>query len=159
MTDHSIRGKVALIAGGAKNLGGLIARDLAQQGASAVAIHYNSDASRADAEKTVKVPAWLNDVTLYHNRGNSHWVGESSVYGDFSGLDDLATEHPRVVAERIERYANIIGRERVIAGTDCSFSTFAGFGVVDPEIVWAKLATLAEGAALASERLWRGVAA
>ena len=53
MTDHSIRGKVALIAGGAKNLGGLIARDLAQQGAAAVAIHYNSDASRADAEKTV----------------------------------------------------------------------------------------------------------
>ena len=53
MTDHSIPGKVALIAGGAKNLGGLIARDLAQQGATAVAIHYNSDASRADAEKTV----------------------------------------------------------------------------------------------------------
>ncbi|GAA0754923.1 glycosidase [Erythromicrobium ramosum] len=50
-----------------------------------------------EAEKTVKVPAWLNDVTLYHNRGNSHWVGESSVYGDFSGLDDLATENPRVV--------------------------------------------------------------
>ena len=50
MTDHSIPGKVALIAGGAKNLGGLIARDLAQQGATAVAIHYNSDASRADAE-------------------------------------------------------------------------------------------------------------
>ena len=53
MTDHSIRGKVALIAGGAKNLGGLIARDLAQQGAAAIAIHYNSDASHAEAEKTV----------------------------------------------------------------------------------------------------------
>ena len=63
-------------------------------------------------------------------------------------------EHPRVVAERIERYANIIGRERVIAGTDCGFSTFAGFGVVDPDIVWAKLKTLAEGAELASKRLW-----
>ncbi|OBV10406.1 alpha-amylase family glycosyl hydrolase [Erythrobacter dokdonensis] len=56
----------------------------------------------ADAEKNVKVPAWLNDVTLYHNRGNSHWIGESSVYGDFSGLDDLATENPRVVAGMIE---------------------------------------------------------
>ncbi|MFM7445816.1 MAG: alpha-amylase family glycosyl hydrolase, partial [Tabrizicola sp.] len=56
----------------------------------------------AEAEKNVKVPAWLNDVTLYHNRGNSHWVGESSLYGDFSGLDDLATEHPRVVSGMIE---------------------------------------------------------
>jgi 5-methyltetrahydropteroyltriglutamate--homocysteine methyltransferase len=73
------------------------------------------------------------------------------------GVIDSTTnfiEHPRVVAERIERYANIIGRERVIAGTDCGFSTFAGFGVVDPEIVWAKLKTLAEGAELASKKLW-----
>ncbi len=52
MTDHSIKGKVALIAGGAKNLGGLLARDLAKQGARAVVIHYNSAASRADAEAT-----------------------------------------------------------------------------------------------------------
>lgn len=52
MTDHSIKGKVALIAGGAKNLGGLLARDLAQQGARAVVIHYNSAASQADAEST-----------------------------------------------------------------------------------------------------------
>jgi glycosidase len=51
----------------------------------------------SEVERNVKVPAWLNDVTLYHNRGNSHWIGESSVYGDFSGLDDLATENPRVV--------------------------------------------------------------
>ncbi|MCL9982798.1 MAG: alpha-amylase family glycosyl hydrolase [Erythrobacter sp.] len=61
-----------------------------------------------DAEKSVKVPAWLNDVTLYHNRGNSHWVGESSVYGDFSGLDDLATEHPRVVAGMIDIFGQWI---------------------------------------------------
>lgn len=53
MADHSIQGKVALIAGGAKNLGGLIARDLAAQGAKAVAIHYNSAASKADADATV----------------------------------------------------------------------------------------------------------
>jgi len=73
------------------------------------------------------------------------------------GVIDSTTnfiEHPRVVAERIERYAGIIGRERVIAGTDCGFSTFAGFGVVDPDIVYAKLETLAEGAALASRKLW-----
>lgn len=55
-----------------------------------------------EAEKNVKVPAWLNDVTLYHNRGDSHWVGESAVYGDFVGLDDLATENPRVVAGMID---------------------------------------------------------
>ena len=73
------------------------------------------------------------------------------------GVIDSTTnfiEHPRVVAERIEKFAGIIGRERVIGGTDCGFSTFAGFGVVDPEIVYAKLKTLAEGAAIASERLW-----
>lgn len=49
------------------------------------------------ADQDVKVPAWLNDPTLYHNRGNSTWAGESVTYGDFSGLDDLMTEHPRVV--------------------------------------------------------------
>jgi neopullulanase len=62
----------------------------------------------SEAERDVKVPAWLNDVTLYHNRGNSHWVGESSVYGDFSGLDDLATEHPRVVAGMIDIFGQWI---------------------------------------------------
>ena len=73
------------------------------------------------------------------------------------GVIDSTTnfvEHPRVVAERIARFAAIIGRERVVAGTDCGFSTFAGFGAVDPDIVYAKLATLAEGAALASKSLW-----
>ena len=51
----------------------------------------------ADADKDVKVPAWLNDTTLYHNRGDSTYAGESSTYGDFSGLDDLFTENPKVV--------------------------------------------------------------
>ena len=71
------------------------------------------------------------------------------------GVIDSTTnfvEHPRVVAERIERFTNIVGRERVIGGTDCGFSTFAGFGAVDPDIVYAKLTALAAGAALASER-------
>lgn len=72
------------------------------------------------------------------------------------GVIDSTTnfiEHPRVVAERIWKFTDIFGGERVIAGTDCGFSTFAGFGAVDPDIVWAKLATLADGAALASARL------
>ena len=73
------------------------------------------------------------------------------------GVIDSTTnfiEHPRVVANRIVQFASIVGRERVIAGTDCGFSTFAGFGVVDPEIVYAKLTSLAQGAAIASDRLW-----
>jgi 5-methyltetrahydropteroyltriglutamate--homocysteine methyltransferase len=63
-------------------------------------------------------------------------------------------EHPLLVAERITRFADIVGRDRVIAGTDCGFSTFAGFGNVDAEIVYAKLGSLTEGAAIASKRLW-----
>ncbi|MBO0920636.1 pullulanase-type alpha-1,6-glucosidase [Cellulomonas sp. zg-ZUI222] len=56
------------------------------------------------AEADLKVPAWLNDPTLYHNRGNSTWEGESVTHGDFSGLDDLMTEHPTVVDGFVEVY-------------------------------------------------------
>ncbi len=63
-------------------------------------------------------------------------------------------EHPRLVAQRIERFADIVGRERVIAGTDCGFGTFAGFAAVDADIVYAKFAAMADGAAQASRRLW-----
>lgn len=63
-------------------------------------------------------------------------------------------EHPELVAERIERFAGIVGRERVIAGTDCGFGTFGGFGPVDPDIAWLKLASLVEGARIASSRLF-----
>jgi 5-methyltetrahydropteroyltriglutamate--homocysteine methyltransferase len=72
------------------------------------------------------------------------------------GVIDTTTnfiEHPRVVANRILGFVDLVGAERVIAGTDCGFSTFAGFGAVDPEVVYAKLATLAEGAELATTRL------
>ena len=62
------------------------------------------------AEKSVKVPAWLNEPILYHNRGNSDWYGESTTYGDFSGLDDLMTENPRVVAGLIEVFGSWIDR-------------------------------------------------
>jgi 5-methyltetrahydropteroyltriglutamate--homocysteine methyltransferase len=55
-------------------------------------------------------------------------------------------EHPDLVRQRLERFTAIVGTDRVIAGSDCGFGTFAGFGAVDPEIAWAKLATLAEGA-------------
>jgi 5-methyltetrahydropteroyltriglutamate--homocysteine methyltransferase len=63
-------------------------------------------------------------------------------------------EHPQLVAERLCRFADIVGRERIMAGSDCGFSTFAGFGPIDPDIVYMKLAAMAEGARIASDRLW-----
>ena len=63
-----------------------------------------------EAERDIKVPAWLNDPIYYHNRGNSEWWGESAVYGDFAGLDDLATEHPRVLAGMIDIFGSWIDR-------------------------------------------------
>jgi 5-methyltetrahydropteroyltriglutamate--homocysteine methyltransferase len=73
------------------------------------------------------------------------------------GVIDTCTnyiEHPETVAQRIERFANVVGRERVIAGTDCGFSTMAGRSAVMPDVAYAKLASLAEGARLASAQLW-----
>jgi len=73
------------------------------------------------------------------------------------GVIDSTTnfvEHPALIAERIGRYARLVGRENVIAGTDCGFGTWVGQAAVDPDIVWAKLASLAEGARLASRELW-----
>jgi 5-methyltetrahydropteroyltriglutamate--homocysteine methyltransferase len=61
-------------------------------------------------------------------------------------------EHPELIAQRIGRYADLVGRERVIGGVDCGFSIHVGSGGLDPEVVWAKLAALAEGAAIASKR-------
>ena len=72
------------------------------------------------------------------------------------GVIDSTTnfiEHPRLIAQRLCRFAEIVGRERVLAGTDCGFSTFAGFGAVDEDIVYAKLSALVEGAALADKQL------
>jgi len=63
-------------------------------------------------------------------------------------------EHPELVAQRLARYADVVGKASVIAGTDCGFATIAGHHTVDPRITWAKLAAMAEGARLASGRLW-----
>ncbi|HXO03812.1 MAG TPA: cobalamin-independent methionine synthase II family protein [Stellaceae bacterium] len=73
------------------------------------------------------------------------------------GVLDTSTnyvEHPELVAERVCRFADIVGRERVIAGSDCGFGTFAGYGKLDPDISFKKLKSLADGAAIASKRLW-----
>ena len=103
---------------------------------------------------------------LLFEAANPRHAHEWSVFRDASIPDDkilipgmLATttnyiEHPQLVAERIERFADIVGRERVMAGTDCGFGTFAGFGPVEPDIAYLKLRSLVEGAQFASRRLW-----
>ena len=63
-------------------------------------------------------------------------------------------EHPELIAQRIEQIAKRVGRENVIAGTDCGFGTWVGQAAVETEIVWAKLAAMAEGAKIASDSLW-----
>ena len=73
------------------------------------------------------------------------------------GVIDTCTnyiEHPEVVAQHIQRYADVVGRERVIAGTDCGFASFATLHTVDPDIAWRKLEALVQGAEIASRRLW-----
>jgi 5-methyltetrahydropteroyltriglutamate--homocysteine methyltransferase len=63
-------------------------------------------------------------------------------------------EHPELVAQRIQRYADLVGRDRVMAGVDCGFSVHVGMQGIDPDVAWAKLRSLAEGAAIATDRLW-----
>ena len=71
------------------------------------------------------------------------------------GLIDTCSnyvEHPELIAQRLERYIAMVGADRVIASTDCGFGTFAGYGKIDPDVTWKKLAVLSEGAHLAASR-------
>ena len=65
-------------------------------------------------------------------------------------------EHPELIAQRIARYANLVGRDNFIAGSDCGFGTWVGRAAVDPDVVWAKLSAMAEGARLATKQFWGG---
>lgn len=67
----------------------------------------------SESEKSIKNPNWLNDPIYYHNRGDSFWVGESALYGDFGGLDDLMTEHPRVLEGMIDIFQHWITKYRI----------------------------------------------
>jgi 5-methyltetrahydropteroyltriglutamate--homocysteine methyltransferase len=123
-----------------------------------------------DAPMSLVLPVALKaDVgALLFESANPRHAHEWATFADASLPDDLVlvpgvidsttnfVEHPELVAQRLIQFANIVGRERVIAGTDCGFSTFAGFGSVDEDIVYAKLGSLVEGAALASRQLWGG---
>ena len=97
-------------------------------------------------------PRHAHEWTVFRDRA-------SEIPGDkvlVPGVVDTTTnfvEHPELVAQRIGRFVDIVGADRVIAGSDCGFGTFAGFGAVDPEIAYAKLGALADGASLASSRL------
>ena len=64
-------------------------------------------------------------------------------------------EHPELIAQRIARYANLVGRDNVVAGSDCGFGTWVGQAAVDPDVVWAKLAAMADGAKIATRQFWR----
>jgi 5-methyltetrahydropteroyltriglutamate--homocysteine methyltransferase len=104
---------------------------------------------------------------LYVEAANPRHEHEWSVWRDIklpagmvliAGVIDTKTnivEHPDLVAERIVRFADVVGRENVIAGTDCGFGTMANRRRVFASVQWAKLKTLAEGAAIASKQLWR----
>ncbi len=121
-----------------------------------------------DAPMSTVLPVALkaNIGALLFEASNPRHSHEWTTFRDADLPDDLIlipgvidsttnfVEHPELVAERICRFADIVGRERVVAGTDCGFATFAGFGAVDGEIAYAKLATMAEGAKIASQRLW-----
>ncbi|WP_425081196.1 cobalamin-independent methionine synthase II family protein [Ruegeria arenilitoris] len=94
-------------------------------------------------------PRHAHEWTVFRDRNSE--IPDDKVL--VPGVVDTTTnfvEHPELVAQRITRFTNIVGADRVIAGSDCGFGTFAGFGAVDPDIAYAKLTALAEGAKLAS---------
>ncbi|MEQ8308340.1 MAG: cobalamin-independent methionine synthase II family protein [Hoeflea sp.] len=96
-------------------------------------------------------PRHAHEWTVFRDRRSE--IPEDKVL--VPGVVDTTTnfvEHPELVAQRLERFIPLVGPDRVIAGSDCGFGTFAGFGAVDPEIAYAKLRTLREGAELASSR-------
>lgn len=96
-------------------------------------------------------PRHAHEWTVFRDR--AHDIPQDRIL--VPGVVDTTTnfvEHPEVVAQRLDRFISVFGHERVIAGSDCGFGTFAGFGAVDPEIAYAKLETMRRGADLASDR-------
>lgn len=96
-------------------------------------------------------PRHAHEWTVFRDRKNE--IPDDKIL--IPGVVDTTTnfvEHPQLVAERLARFVNIVGADRVQAGSDCGFGTFAGFGAVDPDIAYAKLETLARGAAIARDQ-------
>jgi 5-methyltetrahydropteroyltriglutamate--homocysteine methyltransferase len=119
-----------------------------------------------DVDKIMDVALAANCSTLVFEASNPRHAHEWTAWASAKipeekvlapGVIDATTnfiEHPNLVAERICRYADIVGPDRVLAATDCGFGTWSGFGAIDPDICWAKLASLAAGASIASDRLF-----
>ena len=119
-----------------------------------------------DLAKLAKIILGVNAKALSIEAANPRHEHEWAVWKDIKlpddrillpGVVDTCTnyvEHPDLVAQRIVRFAEIVGRERVIASADCGFGTFAGYGKIDPEVAWLKLGSLVEGATRASKQLW-----
>ena len=119
-----------------------------------------------DLSKIVKIVLSVNARALSLEAANPRHEHEWTVWRDLKlsddkillpGVIDTSTnyiEHPELVAQRIVRFADVVGRERVIAGTDCGFGTSAGYGKIDPQIAYLKLRSLVEGASTASKQLW-----
>jgi 5-methyltetrahydropteroyltriglutamate--homocysteine methyltransferase len=116
-------------------------------------------------EKIIKTVLKARPATLLFEAANPRHEHEWTVWkaADIPdnkilapGLIDTCSnylEHPELIAQRLERYCNIVGPDRVIASTDCGFGTFAGYGKIDPDVTWKKLSALREGADLAASRL------
>ena len=85
-----------------------------------------------------------------------HWFG-TAYAADMQRVISWQTRSPvtELIAQRIARYAHLVGRENVIAGSDCGYGTWVGQAAVDPDVVWAKLAAMAEGARIASKQFWK----
>jgi 5-methyltetrahydropteroyltriglutamate--homocysteine methyltransferase len=120
-----------------------------------------------DLEKVIGIVIKAKPQAISFEAANARHEHEWVVWRDAGLPDDKVllpgvldsctnyVEHPELVAQRLCRYADIVGRERVLASSDCGFGTFAGYGKMDPEVSYKKLEAMAEGAAIASKRLWR----
>jgi 5-methyltetrahydropteroyltriglutamate--homocysteine methyltransferase len=124
--------------------------------------HHHDIELREIINPVLKVSAALISFEAANPRHAHEWEvwaeakipdGKTLVPGVIDTLTNHV-EHPRLVAQRLERFANIVGKENVIASTDCGFGTFVGWAGCDPKVVWLKLHSMAEGARIASERLW-----
>ncbi|MGI9420216.1 MAG: cobalamin-independent methionine synthase II family protein [Geminicoccaceae bacterium] len=117
-------------------------------------------------EKIIDIVLMAKPQTLLFEAANPRHAHEWQVFADTDlpedkvlcqGVIDSCSnyiEHPELIAERLLKFADIVGRERVLAGSDCGFSTFAGDGLVDPDICFAKFEAMAKGAEIASRKLW-----
>jgi len=123
---------------------------------------------REKAEAVTTEPYTASDIAatdaqyarrVHRAAGRRLWEDVESPDGNVFGPGVVSNcfhlvEHPDLVAQRIARFASVVGRERVIAGTDCGFGTSGAGDEVHPDVAWAKLAALVEGARIASRRMW-----